>query len=397
MKKHYVTRNPSLKGFVSLDGRSSYGIEDWFEGDPTSRMEGVPTSVKANYDSLGLSLPDTVGPLQAYGKWLPYVRFPSLNEGGTPMVNAPALAEHFELQSLAIKREAANPTGSHKDRMTPLALARAMEVEAKGVVCASSGNAAISLAAYAAAVSMPCRIVITRHISDAYRRLLTRMDAELIVCSSSLERWDVVRVLVQQGWYPITNYCIPAVGSNPYGVQGYKTIAYEIWQQLGTVDAVIVPCARGDLIWGIGEGFREMKAVGIVAAIPTLHAAEPFPRISKILQGEAKTTDHFPGETIQFSIAGDTVTDQAVRAVRDSRGSAVAVSDSAATGAQKIAARHGIDLEISSACALAASSILKSKGELTHTSKVVIIGTANSAREPAPNLPPLAVSSFLSH
>lgn len=394
MKKHNVIRNPLLTGFASLDGRSSYGVGDWFEGDPASRAEGSPTSLSAQYNRPALTLPDTVGPMQAYANWLPYVSFPSLNEGGTPMVDLPALAESLGVQSLAVKCEAANPTGSHKDRMTPLALARAIEVKARGVVCASSGNAAISLAAYAAAASMPCRIVITQRISDGYRRLLTRMGAELIVCATSHGRWDAVRTLVEQGWYPITNYAIPAVGSNPYGVQGYKTIAFEIWQQLGHVDAIVVPCARGDLIWGIGEGYREMKAAGIISALPTLHAAEPFPRISKILEGQAKTTDHFPGETIQFSIAGDTATDQAVRAVRDSGGSAVYVSDSEALDAQLIAARQGIDLEISAACALGAIPIMLSRKTLSAASRVVVIGTANSAREPATNLPPLTVSSL---
>ncbi len=65
---------------------------------------------------------------------------------------------------------------------------------------------------------VPCRIAITQHISEGYRRLLTRMGGELIVCASSHGRWNAVRALVAQGWYPITNYAIPAAGSDPYGV-----------------------------------------------------------------------------------------------------------------------------------------------------------------------------------
>ena len=387
-----VIRNPALTGFVSLDGTASHGIEDLFEGDPASRLRGVPTSVRARYEHAALALPDTVGPMHAYANWLPYLRFPSLNEGGTPMTDAPALAGSLGVRSLQVKREASNPTGSHKDRMTPLALARAIEVGAPGVMCASSGNAAISLAAYAAAASMPCRIMVTPDIADGYRRLLERMGAELIVCASYAARWEAMRRMVAQHWYPVTNYTLPAVGSNPFGVQGYKTIAFEIWQQLGQVDAVVVPCARGDLIWGIFEGYRHMQQAGIIAAMPALHAAEPFPRIAKVLAGHATTTDFFAGATIQFSIAGDTVTDQSVRAVRDSGGSAVYVSDHEARLAQASAARSGIDLEISACGALAAVAQLKAGGQLTAASSVVVIGTANSAREPAASLPPLLPS-----
>lgn len=397
MKKHTVMRNPLLQGFISLDGRSTYGVGDWYEGDPVSRQAGKPTSLTAIYGKSTRALPRSVGSMQAYGDWLPYLRFPSLNEGGTPMVDLDGLAAELGIARLGMKREASNPTGSHKDRMSPLALARAMEIGAKGVVCASSGNAAISLAAYAAAASVPCRIVVTPHISDGYRRLLSRMGAELVVCASSHGRWETVRTLVDQGWYPITNFSIPAVGSNPYGVQGYKTVAFEIWQQYGHVDAVVVPCSRGDLIWGIGEGFREMREMGILAAVPRLHAAEPFPRISRILAGTSQTTDHFPGETIQFSIAGDTATDQAVRAVRDSAGSAVFVDDAAAQAAQAQSARHGIDLEISSASALGAVPILRSRAQIDAESVVVIIGTANSAREPAAALAPLRISTLFSN
>lgn len=384
-----VIRNPLLVGFRSLDGDSRYGIGDWFEGDPTSRERGAPTSLAAEYQHAIRALPENVGPLLSYGAWLPYLEFPTLNEGGTPVVDVPDLAKMLGLRKLIVKRESANPTGSHKDRMTPLALARAIEVGAEGVVCASSGNAAISLAAYAALAKMPCRILVTAAIADGYRRLLERMGAELVVCKDSHDRWTAMAELARRDWFPITNYAIPAVGSNPYGVQGYKTVAYELFQQVGRVDALVVPCARGDLIWGINEGYKDLKAIGLIERVPALYAAEPYPRVSKVLTGHALSTDFFPGKTTQFSIAGDTATDQAVRAVTESKGGAVAVDDATALSAQKLCARHGLDLEISSASAIGAISILKKRGLMSETDIVVAIGTANSAREPALALEPL--------
>ncbi|APD13348.1 pyridoxal-phosphate dependent enzyme [Pandoraea pulmonicola] len=388
-----VIRNPLLIGFRSLDGKSHYAVGDWFEGDPESRKRGMPTSLAAEYRQSVAQLPSCVGPLRTYGAWLPYVDFPSLNEGGTPTVDLPALAVSFGLRKLVVKRESANPTGSHKDRMTPLALARAIEIGMNGVVCVSSGNAAISLAAYAAAAAVPCRVLVTASIPDGYRTLLERMGAEIIVCRTHLDRWTAMSEMVVSGWFPITNYVLPAVGSNPYGVQGYKTIAYELFQQEGQIDAVVVPCARGDLIWGIGEGFKDLKRAGLLKSVPSLHAVEPFPRLSKVLSGHAKSTDLFPGQTPQFSIAGDTTTDQAVRAVVESCGSAVCVNDTAAIAAQAEAARHGLDLELSAASALGAVPLLKATGALADDTKVVVIGTASSAREPVPILIPLVPAS----
>ena len=384
-----VVRNPLLIGFRSLDGRSHFGVGDLFEGDPASRSRGEPTSVAAEYRQIASPLPACVGPMRTYGAWLPYLEFPSLGEGGTPAVDVPALADALGLKRLIVKRESANPTGSHKDRMTPLALARAIETGAAGVVCASSGNAAISLAAYASAAGVQCRVLVTASISDAYRSLLDRMNADIVVCRTHLDRWKVMAGMVSQGWYPITNFALPAVGSNPYGVQGYKTVAYEIFQQVGPVDDVVVPCARGDLLWGIGEGFNELKHAGMIGGLPRLHAVEPFPRLSRVLQGQAKSTDLFPGDTQQFSIAGDTTTDQAVRAVRASCGSAICVDDTLAGAARNEAARHGFDLELSSASALGAVRILQANGGLSDASTVVMIATASSAREPIAVLAPL--------
>ncbi|MGF6641671.1 pyridoxal-phosphate dependent enzyme [Paraburkholderia sp. MM6662-R1] len=388
-----IIRNPHLQGFRSLDGKSSYAIGDWFEGDPTSRREGCPTSLAATYSQLPASLPAIVGPMVMYGDWLPYKNFPSLGEGGTPLVALANLAKVLDVGSVLLKREAANPTGSHKDRMTPLVVARAIDVGARGLVCASSGNAAVSLAAYSAAAGVPCVVITTPSITDAYRHFLDRAGAEIIVVSSPRERWDLMAKMVADGWYPVTNYSIPAVGSNPWGVQGYKTVAYELWQQAGPLDAIVVPCSRGDLLWGIAEGYSDLQRSGLVTRSPALYAVEPFPRLSLVLTGRASVTSEFAGTTRQFSLGGDTVTDQAVRAVRNSRGIAVCVSDFAAIDAQKLAARHGVDLELGSAATLSAVATLREEGLLDEKSMLAVLGTAASPREPAAALPPLQIHS----
>ena len=95
------------------------------------------------------------------GEWLPYVRWRGLGEGGTPLLD---FTPSVPVGRLLLKAEWMNPTGSHKDRASPLVLARAIEIGARGIACASSGNAGISVAAYAALVGLPCRVIVTASV-----------------------------------------------------------------------------------------------------------------------------------------------------------------------------------------------------------------------------------------
>ncbi|WP_077319048.1 pyridoxal-phosphate dependent enzyme [Virgibacillus proomii] len=158
--------------------------------------------------------------------------------------------------------------------------------------------------------------------------------------------------------------------SQPIGVQAFKNIARECYTQLNNqIPAkVIVPTSRGDLIWGIYEGFKELKQSNLIDDIPKMLAVEPFQRISKVLEGQPYTSI-FDGTTELTSINGQTVTFQAIQAVKESNGTAIVVSDQEAQVAQKLASRRGIHLELSSAAAIAAakkidSSLNEEKGTI---------------------------------
>lgn len=104
-----------------------------------------------------------------YGERHPYRTFPTLGEGGTPLVSLPILAERLQVQGLWVKNEGQNPTGSHKDRLSPLVVARALELGRTTVVAASSGNQGVSLALYAAAAGLECEIVTTHNMYNTGR------------------------------------------------------------------------------------------------------------------------------------------------------------------------------------------------------------------------------------
>ncbi|MDP6884876.1 MAG: pyridoxal-phosphate dependent enzyme [Rhodospirillales bacterium] len=372
--------NPKLDGFSCLRTGQDLKVADYFEGSPSSAAEGYPASLRATYAEQG-AWPITSGEkgMARYRHFLPYLTFPSLGEGATPLIELPTVARDVGLAKVWAKNEGQNPTGSHKDRMSPLVVARAAALGVSTVAAASSGNAAVSLAAYAAAGGLGCAIVTASTIGANWKRALETFGVELVITPTARERWNYLRDKVLGGeWYPATNYLFPPVGSNPFGVQGYKTMAYEIAEDLsqGLPDAILVPTARGDVLWGLWEGFRELRQAGHIAAVPRHFAVEPFPRISRVLDG-GDYRDAFPGQTKLSSIGGDSVTFQALEAVRETRGGAVVVGDREAEDGVSRLAALGLYAEASSATCLGALAKLRQRGDLAADESALLVLTSH--------------------
>lgn len=321
--------------------------------------------------------------MERYAAWMPYTSWVSLGEGGTSCANFPSLAEEVNAAAIFIKNEGQNPSGSHKDRVSCLAVTRALDVGATTIVAASSGNGGASLALYAAAAGLKCCIVTTPALSPVYRRAIEMTGAEIVTAPESLDRWrHVARMAKERGWFPATNYLNPPVGSNHFGLDGLKTTAFEIFEELGAgkVDVVLVPTSRGDLIWGLYEGFSQLKTIGLIESVPRLFAIEPFARIDRVLNGEA-LTGSFPGTTNLVSIGGSTVTYQAIEAIRATGGGAVVVDDETVACDQVRLARHGCYVELSSAAALTGLKLLLKDGRISRQESIILIATSNGYKE----------------
>ena len=321
--------------------------------------------------------------MERYADWMPYSSWVSLGEGGTSCVSFPSLSDELNTAAIHIKNEGQNPSGSHKDRASCLAVTRALATGATGIVAASSGNGGASLALYAAAVGLQCRIVTTPALSPIYRRAIAMTGAELITAPESLDRWRHVATMAkEQGWFPATNYLVPPTGSNHFGIDGLKTVAFEIFEEIGSgkIDAMLVPTSRGDLLWGLYEGFSQLKTIGLIDSIPRLFAVEPFPRIAMVLSG-AELTGSFPGTTSLTSIGGSTVTYQAVKATRATGGGAVVVDDATVARDQLRLARHGCYAELSSAATLSGLELLLADGRIARHESVVLVATSGGYKE----------------
>jgi len=357
------------------------------QGCPACQDEGFPVSLILTYaERRAWALFDNERGMRRYAGRLPYLTFPRLGGGDTPLVPVPDMAQALGIDALWLKNEGQNPTGSHKDRMSPFVVARAAALGLETVAASSTGNAGASLAAYAAAAGLRCVIVATKDIKPTWAQAIRLCGAELILVDEPLERWHKIQTEVEAGrWYPATNHQHPPLGSNPYGLQGYKTVAWEILEATAPAvpTIIVVPTSRGDHLWGIWQGLVEARETGLVRQLPRLVAVEPFARLSKVLDGADYRAD-FPGQAPDLSsIAGNTATFQAQYALTQSRGLAVVANSQEAVAAQSRLARRGFYVERSSAAALAGLRKLTGLGHVSAKDRVVLMITSHGYKEAA--------------
>ncbi|WP_417219698.1 pyridoxal-phosphate dependent enzyme [Achromobacter spanius] len=362
--------NPGLSGLRCIRCTRLWAPGDYPEGCPHCLAAGHPATLECVYEpsSGGNTMP------------LPVLAPITLGEGDTPCLDASDLAVAEGIGQLWLKCEAANPTGSHKDRMAAQLVSRAQLAGATRVAAASSGNAGVSIAAYCAAAGLQADIAITRNCPPLQREAMQRFGARLSAFEDSLARWPYVEDLCRnQGAFAGTNYLNPPVGTHPYGVEGYKPIAAEILDRCGTPTDIIVPTARGDLLWGIFLGWQHLLQSGRIQRLPRLHAIEPHARLSQA-QASGDARGLWDAATAQYSIAGGTCTLQSLEALSRSGGTPVEIDDKAAAQAQQLLDRRGISTELSSAAALAAVAKLRRSGVLDAESSVVLMLTSDGRR-----------------
>ncbi len=309
----------------------------------------------------------------------------SLGEGATPLVPVPKLG----LGRLYLKDESRNPTWSFKDRLASASISMAMQLGAKVIASSSSGNAGAATAAYAAKAGLPCVVVTYQGAAGPMVTQMRAYGAMVLAVPTSADRWRVLSTAVSRfGWYPTSVYYGPAAGSNPYGIEGYKTIAYEIAEALdwNAPDWCVLPVCYGDALYGIWKGFDEMRRFGWIERVPRFVAAE----ISGSLEGAMNSgVDQPPVRerstpTIAGSIGASQGTYQGVHALRASNGVAMCVEDDAILAWQdQLARREGIWAEPSAAATLPAIERLRTRGVIEANATVVALVTAGGLKDPA--------------
>jgi len=309
----------------------------------------------------------------------------SLGEGGTPLVRLSNIEALRGVRVFA-KNEGVNPTGSFKDRGMSVAVTLARSIGARSVVVASTGNTAASAAAYAARAGMRAIVVVPRgRVAIGKLAQSTLYGAAIVEVDGNFdEALKAVMEAVKDnpGLYPLNSF-------NPWRLEGQKTIAFEIADQLGhTPDWVVVPVGNAGNISAIWKGFRELWEIGLVDRLPRLagvQASGAAPLAMAWRRGLEEPLFLDNPETIATAIRiGRPVNwPKAMRAVRESGGLFVDVTDDEILEAQRLLARReGLAVEPASAASLAGLLRLVRDGIIDRGESVVLVLTGHGLKDP---------------
>ena len=316
---------------------------------PSCGDEGV-LNVEYDYEKIAAAfskhpLPNREQNIWRYIELLPVspdVARPHLLVGWTPVYDVPRLANAFGIKRLFLKDDGRNPTNSFKDRASSVGVLKSIEFGFREIACASTGNAASSLAGLAAATGLKSYIFVPERAPEPKVTQLLIFGATVLRVAGTYEQaFDLCKAACEKyGWYNRNS------GTNPFLVEGKKTAGLEIAEQLSgnLPDCVVVSVGDGCTIGGIGKGLQEMKQLGFVDRVPRLlgvQAEGAKPIVDAFVSGK----DLVPSgtNTLADSIAVGTPRNwrRAIKQVRLSGGEMIAVSDDEILEAMRITARLG--------------------------------------------------------
>jgi len=289
-----------------------------------------------------------------YRKLLPKVKnLVTMHEGGTPLYRAKRLANYIGLPQLYLKDETRNPTNSFRDRAAALMVSNMLDLDFTAAVCASNGNMGASLAAYCAKYGISCHVIIPKHIDVGKLAQMIIYDAIIEEYGETVDEsiGKAEKLVEETGWYQATS------ALNPLVIEAQKTIAFEIAEQLGVPDYLIVPMGSGGAIYSAWKGFKELQRLGKIRNLPKLIGVQSSgcPPIVDAYLGQKGKIEKPMTRATSILVLNPSKKDLAIKAIKESKGLAVTVSDREILEAeQEIAKMEGLFAEPASSGTIAA-------------------------------------------
>ncbi|HVE75465.1 MAG TPA: threonine synthase [Actinomycetota bacterium] len=299
----------------------------------------------------------------------------TLGEGGTPLVHSSRLSDATGCE-VHLKYEGANPTGSFKDRGMTLAISKALELKAKVIVCASTGNTSASAAAYAARAGLPCAVLIpTGNVALGKLAQALVHGAKVVEVKGNFDKaLEITRKLEAE--FPVT-----LVNSiNPHRIEGQKTAAFEVCDSLGgPPDIHVMPVGNAGNITSYWKGYREYSEAGEIPALPRMFGFQA--------EGAAPIVKGYPVDAPKtiataIRIGNPASWDGATEAAEQSSGQIRAVRDKEILQAYRMVAAEGLFCELASAASVAGLLQLSEEGILPKGSRVVCVLTGHGLKDP---------------
>jgi threonine synthase len=344
-----------------------------------------PVSVELQHDDAVREQLETCGQPEDIRRYEPLLPVNSLDsislgEGGTALVTAPSLSADLGV-NLRLKLEGANPTGSTKDRGSAVVVAHAVERGDDVVTCASTGNAAASVAAYAARSALTCCLFVPASAPDAKAVQPLVYGADVLAVEGTYDdAYDLCeRVTAASGWLD------RSAGATPYTDAGARTLGYELAEQTaGVPDWVVVPMGNGGTIASAWRGLDTFAKLGIVDDTPRMLGVQA--EGTTPIYDAVHETEGAAATTCADSI--DVGTPHRLRdakaAIDASNGTAVAVPDSAIRAATaQLGREEGVFVEPACAAALAGLRRARKAGTIDSGDDVVAVMTGTGLKDTA--------------
>jgi threonine synthase len=308
---------------------------------------------------------------------------PHLTVGGTPVYDVPRLASAIGIRKLFLKDEGRNPTSSFKDRASSVGVLKAQEFGFKTIACASTGNAASSLAGLSASVGLRSVIFVPQRAPEPKVTQLLIFGATVVRVKGTYENaFELCREACEKfGWYDRNS------GTNPFLVEGKRTAGLEIAEHFGkdVPDWVVVSVGDGCTIGGIGKGLQEMQRLGFIDRMPKLlgvQAEGARPILDSFLSGR----DLVPSatQTIADSIAVGTPRNwrRAIQQIKTSHGEMNAVTDDEILDAMRLTARlGGVFGEPAGVAGVAGLKKAIAEGRIKSGESAVVVITGNGLKD----------------
>jgi threonine synthase len=339
--------------------------------------------------------PSTFDDFAGRGVWryadaLPFDEGVTLPEGDTPLHRVPRLEAEVGVETLRVKHEGMNPTGSFKDRGMTVGVRAAERVGVDRLACASTGNTSAALAAYGGRAGLETLVLLPAGKVAAGKVAQAALhDARILEVDGNFDDClDIVQTLAGRGEVYLLN------SLNPFRLEGQKTIGLEILEAFaddyGRVpDRIVLPVGNAGNTAALFKAFRELVQSGALARdeVPKLtgvQAAGAAPFVEAVENGWADTERWAEVETRATAIRiGNPVNaPKALPGVRETGGTAVAVSDEAITDAQRALAREGVGVEPASAASVAGLRKLRREGVVADDEHVVCLTTGHLLKDP---------------
>jgi threonine synthase len=300
----------------------------------------------------------------------------SLGEGFTPLLPAP-----FAGRDVHMKLEFMAPTGSFKDRGMSVLMTYLRAAGVERILEDSSGNAGASMAAYAAACDMGCRILVPAAAPSGKLVQMRAMGADVVAVPGT--RQDVADQALreaEQTFYASHNW-------QPFFIEGTKTLAFELWEQLGysVPDAIVVPLGYGSNVLGLRIGFEELRTRGEIDRFPRIFGVQAANCSAFGAAEDAGVVNAVPFEA-KPTVAGGIASQKPVRvgevlaAMRDSSGALVRVTEDEIAGALRALLGQGLFVEPTSAAGAAGLQKLQAQGHLRADETVVLVLTGSGLK-----------------